>query len=151
MIDNVNQSIKIMISHENPFITNMASFRATLDIITIPSVDILQLFNAAKYIEGYSYIYEGGTISDEEWLEIPRKYWNDVVNECKRAIRNICIDIAANDDMTNINDQVNLIKKLSEIAFKLQYIFDNYTERDAPSIYVDMSDSDIDVLGLDMC
>lgn len=150
-MDNENQSIKIMISHENPFITNMASFRATLDIIMIPSVDILQLFNAAKYIEGYSYIYEGGTISDEEWLEIPRKYWNDVVNECKHAIRNICIDIAANDDMTNIDDQVNLIKKLSEIAFKLQYIFDNYTERDAPSIYVDMSDSDMDTLGVDMC
>lgn len=150
-MDNENQPIKIIISHENPFITSMASFRATLDIITMPGVDILQLFNAAKYIEGYSYIYEGGTISDEEWLEIPRKYWNDVINECKYAIRNICIDIAANDDMTNIIDQVNLIKKLSEITFKLQYVFDNYTEHDAPSIYVDMSDSDMDTLGVDMC
>ena len=55
-MDNENQSIKIMISHENPFITNMAAFRAPLDIITIPSVEILQLFNASKYIEGYSYI-----------------------------------------------------------------------------------------------
>lgn len=98
------------------------------DIILV-DIDILRMLNITKYIKATRH-------RNEVWMSISRIYWGDVITRCNEIIIDACrmiITIRDSDDEINkdVNSEtidilINMIRVVSDIAFKLQYTIDKY-------------------------
>ena len=121
------------------------------DIILV-DIDILRMLNITKYIKATRH-------RNEVWMSISRIYWGDIITRCNDTIIDACrmiISIHDSDDEINKDEDsetidilINMIRVVSDIAFKLQYAIDNFDD-ESPSVFIDMNESDRLKLGIDI-
>ena len=137
---------EILICRDNPY-TNGGFMMDRMRV----DIDILRMLNITKYITVTEY-------GDDIWLSISRIYWRDVITRCNDMIIEACrmvISIHDSDDEINKDENlktidiiVNTIRVLSDIAYKLQYIIDNFDDEDSSLLFIDMDESNRLKLGI---
>ncbi len=147
MLENTNMHCpEILICRDNPY-TNGGFMMDRMRV----DIDILRMLNITKYITVTEY-------GDDIWLSISRIYWRDVITRCNDMIIEACrmvISIHDSDDEINKDENlktidiiVNTIRVLSDIAYKLQYIIDNFDDEDSSLLFIDMDESNRLKLGI---
>lgn len=147
MFENTNMHCpEILICTNNPY-TNDGFMMDRMRV----NIDILKMLNITKYIEVVRY-------GNDIWLSISRIYWNDVVIRCNDVIIEVCrmvVDIHDSDDEINKDEDfetidilINTIRVVSDIAFKLQYIIDNFDDENSPLLFIDTDESNRLKLGI---
>ena len=150
MLENANiHCPEILICTNNPY-TNDGFMMDRMRV----NIDILKMLNITKYIHVVRY-------GNDVWLSISRIYWNDVIIRCNETIIDACRMVVsiydsddenteARSDLEAIHVIINMIRIVSDIAHKLQYILDNFDDEDSPLMFIDMEESDRLKIGIDI-
>ena len=140
MLENTNMHCpEILICRDNPY-TNGGFMMDRMRV----DIDILRTLDITKYIRVVRY-------GNDVWLSIPRIYWSDLIHICNDTIIDACRmvvsihdwpdEVNKDEDLETFDIFINMIRVTSDIAFKLQYIIDNFDEEDSPSVFIDMDES----------
>ena len=148
LLDPNDNRISMIVFRDNPELND----GFLIDIMYIINFHLLMTLKIHKY----SHL---AILRDEKVLKLPRKNWDKIIDICTEQLIDMCTLLAdynehdyeshdPEDHIKTLDVMIEYIRIVSSIRCKLQFLCTHYKEEDAPSIYFNIGESNMEYLDI---